>query len=113
MFGKPPDDAENVNDVTANPNSLECEITIPKENRRSADRIEVFKFGKIAVDESDTLKCVVVDLSENGARLRLEKPIDLPEEFSLRIEDKASVVVARLVWQRENDVGVEFIQQFI
>jgi hypothetical protein len=51
--------------------------------------------------------CVVVDLSERGARLALAgKGATLPTEFELIIPSRSASWRVRVVWQEGNEVGV-------
>jgi hypothetical protein len=54
--------------------------------------------------------CVMADLSATGARLQVQQPAALPDEFVLllshtgRLSRKCAVA-----WRAETEVGVEFI----
>jgi hypothetical protein len=52
--------------------------------------------------------CVVLDVSQSGARVHLVAPGEAPEAVFLRLPDGA-VRMARRRWQRDEDVGFEFL----
>ena len=65
----------------------------------------------IEVNSSSLLeRCKVMDLSESGARLGISDVRNLPPQFNLylaRIGQSAHQ--CRIIWQRGNEVGVEFV----
>ena len=65
----------------------------------------------IEVNSSSLLeRCKLIDLSESGARLSITDVRNLPPLFNLylaRIGQSAHQ--CRIVWQRGNEVGVEFV----
>jgi hypothetical protein len=55
-------------------------------------------------------RCTLVDLCEIGARLTITDVYDPPEKFALYVRrDSKPVRQCRVIWQRDNEVGVEFI----
>ncbi len=53
-------------------------------------------------------RCHVTDLSKAGAKLSLQSPSKLPARFTLLLPDSARHR-CRVVWQSEDEVGVEFV----
>jgi hypothetical protein len=76
------------------------------ENRRAVRR-RAFKGGTIEFDGA-AFSCAVRNLSEIGAALTVpyEKPI--PEEFMLIMETGQIVRRCRVIWRKENQIGVAF-----
>ncbi len=79
------------------------------ERRRGAPRRRVlmsaqivYREGKIAVD------CVVRNISESGAQLATDAPLELPPSFWLRFQDGSKRPV-ELVWAKATLMGVRFI----
>ena len=64
----------------------------------------VFGRGYSAID------CVVLDISPQGARLRVGSWLGLPDSFQLRMENGA-VHQARVRFRRIGEIGVEFLEQ--
>jgi hypothetical protein len=55
--------------------------------------------------------CLVLDLSAEGARLRLKSLADIPKEFVLLLSNVSKVLRrCEVVWRRENDLGVKFVK---
>jgi hypothetical protein len=76
------------------------------ENRR-ANRRRVLKGGTIEFDRS-AYSCTVKNLSEVGAALELPYTAPVPTEFRLVIEADRVIRPCRVVWRKENRLGVEF-----
>ena len=55
-----------------------------------------------------TIDCVVRNLSESGAALRVENLIGLPEKFSLIIHSEIFCRSCRVIWRQEKQIGVRF-----
>ena len=52
--------------------------------------------------------CVIVDISEGGARIASVGERDLPENFTLLNDAKSTFGEATVMWRAENMVGVKF-----
>jgi hypothetical protein len=54
--------------------------------------------------------CVLVDISESGARLALEAPAEIPETFCLFLSPGGEVRRdCRIAWRSDKQVGVQFV----
>jgi PilZ domain len=58
---------------------------------------------------SPAVDCVIVDMSEDGARLVSATGAPLPETFALQIAN-AEVAKATVMWRAERMVGVKFLR---
>lgn len=76
---------------------------------RGAQRRKVFKFGIALFPSGDEAKCIVKDISAEGAKLTLEGAIGLPAEFTLAIDGFGAPTKAALVWQSDNEAGIKFV----
>jgi hypothetical protein len=57
------------------------------------------------------IPCTVLDISSWGAQLRVDQALPpQPRRVSLTLE-AFGTIAAEIVWQRENAVGVQFLQQ--
>ncbi|MEA2892161.1 MAG: hypothetical protein QOI05_2954, partial [Bradyrhizobium sp.] len=67
-------------------------------------------FGGIASSDARPPKdCVVRDISEHGARIEFKSGARLPkEQISLAIARKGKSFLAKIIWWRDNIVGVAF-----
>ena len=74
----------------------------PKQERRNEARHRiVFKRHDALID------CTVSNLSDRGARLKVESPIGIPDSFELMHED-ATVRHCRVAWRKATQIGVNF-----
>ncbi len=78
--------------------------------RRQNTRDKVLYGGVAKVGESGTATaCVVRNLSEQGASIELANPIRFPkEQISLTIALKGRSFLAKVIWWRDNFVGLAF-----
>jgi hypothetical protein len=79
-------------------------------DRRQGARDKVIYGGVAEVDGHDGSRdCVVRNISENGARIEFPNVAKLPKEkMSLTIARKGRSFLAKVVWWRDNFVGVAF-----
>jgi len=79
-------------------------------DRRQNAREKVIYGGVAEVDERGATKdCVVRNISEKGARIEFNNVVKLPkEQISLTIARKGRSFLARIIWWRDNFVGVAF-----
>ena len=79
-------------------------------DRRQSARDKVIYGGVAEVDESGaTRECVVRNISDRGARVEFDNLARLPKEkMSLTIARKGRSFLARVVWWRDNFVGIAF-----
>ena len=79
------------------------------EEHRIAPRHRTFKGAKIAFKElGAAIDCVVRNLSDTGACLKVESSVGIPQTFNLVLEDGQSVRSCRLIWRKDTQIGVEF-----
>ena len=79
-------------------------------DRRECPRDKVIYggVGEIGEDGS-TRDCVVRNISEQGAKIEFGSPMRFPkEQISLTIARKGRSFLAKIVWLRNNFVGVAF-----
>jgi len=79
-------------------------------DRRQSPRDKVIYGGVAEIGERGaTRDCVVRNISENGAHLEFSNVIKLPrEQISLTIARKGRSFLAKIIWWRDNFVGVAF-----
>lgn len=79
------------------------------DDRRKAERKRMLRRGRIVFRKGyGVIDCVLLDLSETGARLRAPGLLALPDQFELRIEHGPSYVV-ELAFRNLETVGVRFL----
>jgi hypothetical protein len=79
-------------------------------DRRRSARDKVIYGGVAEVgDDGAARECVVRNISDNGARIEFGNVVKLPrEQMSLTIARKGRSFLARIIWWRDNFVGVAF-----
>lgn len=83
-----------------------------KVNRRLGERSRVNKRGKIVLPHLNaTIDCAVLDVSLNGARLRINSSLVASEEFELMLPHQAQRRQVKVRWRRQKELGVEFMDQ--
>jgi hypothetical protein len=83
--------------------------TLRKEQRRHVRR-SIGTMGSVLLPDGRKIPCEVHDISETGARLRLEEAIELPMQFGLEIGRNVLRLCHR-VRQRGATAGVRFPQR--
>jgi PilZ domain-containing protein len=81
------------------------------ERRGRASRQKTFLRATIEGDERGQIECVVVDLSETGARIALPDPTLAPDHFRLSIPARKLEKTCRLVHRSADTIGVMFIEK--
>ena len=79
-------------------------------DRRQSARDKVMYGGVAEIGEGGaTRDCVVRNISDSGARLEFNNVVKPPrEQISLRIARRGRCFLARVIWWRDNFVGVAF-----
>ena len=79
-------------------------------DRRESVRNKVMLGGVAEIGERGTPRdCIVRNLSDRGATIEFSNVGELPkEQLSLRIARKGRSFLAKVVWWRDNFVGVAF-----
>lgn len=81
-----------------------------EEERRKAVRRRVYKGAKISFRGlRATIDCIVRDHSDSGARLGVESPVGIPDQFELIYADFPPRM-CRVIWRKTSQIGVEFIK---
>jgi PilZ domain len=85
-------------------------VVVANQDRRKTRRKHVQFPAWVESEHKDLLDCVVVDMTVNGARLRAAN-VALPDEFTLRLDDKSSLTRrCKVTWRRGFSVGLKFVQ---
>jgi hypothetical protein len=74
-----------------------------KFKRRNIDLIV-----EIETPDGSALRGVLLDLSQSGARINVDSPDRLPEQFILKLSDKLHRR-ARIAWRSAEEIGVELL----
>jgi hypothetical protein len=79
-------------------------------DRRESVRNKVMLGGVAEIGEHGTTQdCIVRNISDNGATIEFSNVVEIPrEQLSLRIARKGRSFMAKVIWWRDNFVGVAF-----
>lgn len=83
---------------------------VQKTQVERAPRKSVYKLAKLFTSKIDSVRCVVVNLSADGARVTMEDAYDLPEIVVLRFEQTGVKKKARIAWRQDREIGLSFIK---
>jgi zona occludens toxin (predicted ATPase) len=82
------------------------------DEQRNEQRHRTLKPGLIVFNNGfSTIECLVRNLSESGAQLKVESLIGIPDEFQLKLKDAAAAAPARIAWKRGQTIGIKFIDE--
>ena len=77
-------------------------------NRRNVIRFPVLMKARIIFNDGNSeLACFVRDLSDRGARLKIDTVVAVPSNFALHVME-APPLRCRLAWQANQELGVLF-----
>ncbi len=80
-----------------------------KLERRTLDRRKMLGSGVISFAGGNcTMDCVVLDLSEGGARIKPADMLACPDDFLLATREGGRVS-CKIVWRRNDLAGVRFV----
>jgi len=83
--------------------------SVSEDNKRRSPRLRTLKGAKILYRNGwGIVDCVIRDMSETGARLVCKDTAAVPGEFSLLFINEDMVRDARVVWRREDLLGITF-----
>ena len=79
------------------------------EARRHHTRMRTLKSAQIVYNSSNCVAdCLIVNVSDGGARLKVTDVIDFPENFLLKLR-AGPTYRCQLCWQNGQDLGVRFL----
>ena len=88
------------------------EVELTLDERRGVPRRKTrFKATIVFGAERSTANCIVRDLSENGARLKLDAPDQPPSVFHLIWLADRAVLEVEAVWRGPGEIGVKFLSK--
>lgn len=76
---------------------------------RAAPRHRVLKSAKIVLDDWSAIDCAVKDISESGAKIRVESASRMPHKFRLLIITDNTIRDVQVAWFHHDLIGVSFI----
>lgn len=82
-------------------------------NRRRDLRRRVFKGAVVLMGDGQVVfDCTIRNLSDRGAKIEVEQPTDIPDEFELALPSMHRVAPAKAAWRKGREIGVELTGQW-
>jgi hypothetical protein len=81
----------------------------PNQDRRRSPRSELNETAYISNSGSST-RCRLVNISDNDAALDVPDASFIPNRFQMMTEKDRRVRTCRIVWIKQNRIGVEFCE---
>jgi len=79
-------------------------------DKRARQRQRVLKPAKIRLSRGGVIDCIIRDISEGGACLKVVSTLGIPDVFELILDDK-TMRRCCIKWRKETQIGVEFQSQ--
>jgi len=81
------------------------------EKRRQERKRTRLRSGKlVTLDGRFLTECQVENIARGGAKIRLVGPCVVPKRFWLFDDQYCGALITEVVWQREPELGVRFVQ---
>jgi 2-succinyl-5-enolpyruvyl-6-hydroxy-3-cyclohexene-1-carboxylate synthase len=77
--------------------------------RRFAKRQRVLKAAKIVLDDWRALDCQLRDVSQTGAKIRVDNVTMVPHKFRLYFASDNSIRDVQVAWKHNDQIGVAFV----
>jgi hypothetical protein len=75
---------------------------------RKYPRMRVLKSAKIVLGTSSVFDCVVRDLTNGGARVKIPSAVNLPEEAAITFDSGRTYRPCRVAWRMIDQTGLQF-----
>lgn len=79
-------------------------------DKRRVSRARVLLTGRIIFNNRcSVINCTVRDISDTGAQISFDRPVDIPRDVELDIPKRGAPSAARVIWSRGNNHGLVFV----
>ena len=76
---------------------------------RNAPRDKTYKAARIGFQGGRAvITCLVRNLSDTGACLGVDNPIDIPDSFNLVFDSGEPSRMCRVIWRKQKQIGIAF-----
>ena len=79
------------------------------EEKRKHPRTEINEPAYVSAGGS-VMRCVVRNISPDGAAIDVENPAFVPDQFRLVVAKHSSTYDCRVIWIREKRIGLAFVK---
>lgn len=76
--------------------------------RRAQERFPTHLEGRVVLGDMPSVECIMWDVSNTGARIGFDHPVEIPLEFELHVPAEGACAKVRLVWTNGREYGVMF-----
>jgi hypothetical protein len=78
-------------------------------DKRKMPRRAMHHPALVLAGDARPLKCLLADISESGARLKMQAGEELPDSFMLQLgDDRAPHRQCHVVWRQGGELGIRF-----
>ena len=85
---------------------------LANQENRIARRSRILKDGKIVLlNNWSIVDCSIRDISGTGARIKCKNWTAVPNEFRLVVLSDNTIRDAKVVWRRDDQIGLEFTSE--
>jgi hypothetical protein len=90
-------------------NTLPGHNIVTDANKRISNRSRVLKAAKlVSLNKWSVVDCTIRDMSETGARIICKDQLAVANEFRFLMPFENTIRNARVIWRREDALGIEF-----
>jgi hypothetical protein len=75
---------------------------------RKYPRMRVLKSAKIVLGTSSVFDCVVRDLTNGGARVKISNAVNLPQDVAITFDAGRTCRPCRVAWRMIDETGLQF-----
>ncbi len=84
-------------------------MTDEDQSNRRLDRRRKVRIASIIVDDRQPpIPCVILDISQGGARLHVHNHAEIPDRFTLVQSSDNQQFICAVVWRTDDEMGVKF-----
>ncbi len=84
-------------------------VEVPHDERRKAKRFRTLKAAKLLpMDTWASTSGIVRDQSQTGARIAVDEPHKVPDEFRLVVVKEATIQPCTVRWRDKQQLGVKY-----
>lgn len=77
-------------------------------SKRTSDRNRIVEMAKLRTKSGTVYSCIVRDISEGGAKLRIPKDLEIEGQVVITSKTLGDKRVARVMWQDQSSIGIAF-----
>lgn len=95
--------------IAAAPRPVGLGMARARKDARRSERRKVFKPAVIIYGRGAEAQCIVNNISAGGARIAIDRGDAFPVDVTLKFDHAAPARKARIVWSKDKEHGLEFM----